>query len=86
MIAFSTAELNNEDDTSRVNVALASGIDFTEATMARYTFPIEVNITPCSYLSAIDLRLRMGIDAFAENDSIEDEQVAYPERLTLLAV
>jgi len=70
-----------------MNVALMSDIlPFESSVMdnlkATSTFPLEVKITPCSYLSAIDLRMRMGIDASAD-DPLEYNYIAYSERLTL---
>lgn len=38
---------------------------------------------PCSRSSAIDLKMRMGIDSTAAKDPLEYEHIAYSEKLTL---
>ncbi|GAN05323.1 hypothetical protein MAM1_0088d04793 [Mucor ambiguus] len=85
LIVLPTTELNNVD-ASRMNVALMTHLDsfrfYADISKARRTFPIEVMVMPCSYLSAIDLKLRMGIDASA-NDPLRYDHVAYSERLAL---
>lgn len=70
-----------------MNVVLMSDIasfkpSVVDNLKATSTYPLEVKIIPCSYLSAIDLRMRMGIDASA-NDPLEYNYIAYSERLTL---
>lgn len=46
------------------------------------TFPLEIDIEPCSNLSAINLKMRMGINA-SSKDPLGYEYIQYPERLTL---
>ncbi|KAL7312960.1 hypothetical protein PS15m_008664 [Mucor circinelloides] len=89
LIALSANDFENVDEalSSRMNVALMSDILPFESSAvdnlkATSTYPLEVKIMPCSYLSAIDLRMRMGIDASA-NDPLEYNYIAYSERLTL---
>ncbi|GAN05339.1 hypothetical protein MAM1_0088c04809 [Mucor ambiguus] len=83
LVALSATE---NTDTSTMNVALISELDSylssVKTSKARSTFPIVVKIMPCSYLSAISLRLRLGIDASAD-DPLRYDHVAYSERLTL---
>ncbi|GAN06023.1 hypothetical protein MAM1_0108c05499 [Mucor ambiguus] len=88
LLPLSLTNLDNVDTalSSKINVALISDLHHfyssADIVKARSTFPLEVMIMPCSYLSAIDLRLRMGIDASA-NDPLRYDHIAYSERLTL---
>lgn len=88
LLALSLSDLDDAHTAleNRMNVALMSDIGHFQSSVevlkARATFPLEVKITPCSYLSAIDLKLRMGIDA-SVNNPLEYNHVAYSERLTL---
>ncbi|KAL9555525.1 hypothetical protein MBANPS3_002310 [Mucor bainieri] len=87
LVSLPLTNLDNMDTAlaSMMNIALLSGIgpfDLADNRKARCTFPLEVKIKPSSYSSAIDLRMRMGIDA-SENDPFQYNHVAYSERLTL---
>ncbi|CAO0800088.1 unnamed protein product [Mucor circinelloides] len=79
LCTLSTDQQENLDAamSSTTNVSL-----LTSFSSSGSSFPLEVKITPCSYLSAIDLRMRMGIDASAD-DPLEYNYIAYSERLTL---
>lgn len=46
------------------------------------SFPLETHIKPCGNLSAINVKMRMGINA-SSNDPLKYQYVQYPERLTL---
>lgn len=88
LLSLSLTDLDNVDSalSSKLSVALMSDLQpfnsSKEAVKARITFPLVVNIMPCSYLSAINLQMRMGIDASAD-DPLGYNHVAYSERLTL---
>lgn len=49
------------------------------------SYPLTVELKPCSYLSAIDLKMRMGINAHAD-DPLKYEHVSYSERLNLAEI
>lgn len=60
---------------------MSNGISVKDA-IKKSTFPFEIDIEPCSNSSAINLKMRMGIDASAK-DPLEYKYIQYPERLTL---
>ncbi|KAL7326095.1 hypothetical protein PS15p_208486 [Mucor circinelloides] len=84
LYTLSTEQLENIDAamSSTMNASLVICFSYFLFPFEQCTFPLEVNITPCSYLSAIDLRMRMGMNASA-NDPLKYNYIAYSERLTL---
>lgn len=87
-MCISKEELDNLDEatSSIYNVALLVGHNpFQGSTIFvknRISFPLEVDIQPCSYLSAVDLKMRMGINV-SSHDPLRFDHNSYPERLTL---
>lgn len=85
---MSLTDLDNVDSalSSKMSVALMSDLmpldSSIKALKARVTFPLEVKIAPSSYSAAINLQMRVGIDASAD-DPLGYNHVAYSERLTL---
>lgn len=86
--ALSTGEVEDAQITmsSELHVALLEDLSSYSTSLdtvkKQSTFPLEIKITPCSYLAAIDLKMRIGIDA-SSYYPLEYAHVAYPERLTL---
>ena len=60
---------------------MSNGVPIKDA-IKKSTFPLEIDIEPCSNLSAINLKMRMGINA-SSKDPLGYEYIQYPERLTL---
>lgn len=93
LICVSKEELNNSDEaiSSNFNVALHVGRDpfdgSTTFVKNRISFPLEVDIRPCSHSSAaVDLKMRMGINVSSLRDPLKFERNEFPERLTLQAI
>ncbi|GAN06025.1 hypothetical protein MAM1_0108c05501 [Mucor ambiguus] len=88
LICVSREELDNLNEviSSEFNVALLVGRNpFAGPTIVvknRISFPLEVDIRPCSGFSVVDLKMRMGIDV-SLHDPLKFEHNAFPERLTL---
>jgi len=91
LYTLSTEQLENLDAamSSIMNVALLTHFDSFESSLEvakrQCTFPLEVNITPCSYRSTINMKMLFGINA-SSDDPLSYRRIAYPERLTLRAI
>ncbi|KAL7312738.1 hypothetical protein PS15m_008469 [Mucor circinelloides] len=87
LYTLSTEQLENIDAamSSTMNVSLLTDFSSLGSSLEQCTFPLEVNITPCSYRSTINMKIRIGINAYS-NDPLKYQILAYPERLTLQAI
>lgn len=86
--ALSTREVEDAEIimSSKLHIALLERLPSYSTSLdtvkKQSTFPLEIKITPCSYLAAVDLNMRMGIDA-SSYYPLKYAHAAYPERLTL---
>lgn len=84
LYALSTDQLDNLDTALLSMMNMLSFIHFDPLKFVQHQskFPLEVDISPCSYLSASNVKMRLGVD-LDWKDPLMYERVVYPERLTL---
>ncbi|KAF1796142.1 hypothetical protein FB192DRAFT_1441068 [Mucor lusitanicus] len=81
---LSKDRLEDVDDPEVLSANLTANIRLhsLKCEQQRCTFPLEVFVSPCSYMSAIDIQMRLG-KGFNSSNAWGYHGVAYPERLTL---
>lgn len=84
LYAMSADQLNDPDAATLLPMNITSFIHFGPRQIMehRCTFPLEVDISYCSYMSASNMKMRLGV-GLDWSDPLRYERAVYSERLAL---